>query len=118
MYIYIICVCYSTARKFKLEERISDMDMEVANNMAIKENDKEEDEGALPGFRFHPTDEELVGFYLRRKVEKRPISIELIKQTDIYKYDPWDLPSKIHLIILRLLFFLFSSLLVRPRYYG
>lgn len=47
----------------------------------------------LPGFRFHPTDEELVGFYLRRKVEKKPIRLELIKQIDIYKYDPWNLPS-------------------------
>ncbi|XP_077253382.1 transcription factor JUNGBRUNNEN 1-like isoform X2 [Tasmannia lanceolata] len=53
------------------------------------EDDKEV---VLPGFRFHPTDEELVGFYLRRKVDKKPLSIELIKQTDIYKYDPWDLP--------------------------
>ncbi|KAL9270225.1 Transcription factor JUNGBRUNNEN 1-like protein [Drosera capensis] len=50
-----------------------------------------EDEGPLPGFRFHPTDEELVSFYLQRKVDKRPISIELIKQIDIYKHDPWDL---------------------------
>ena len=48
----------------------------------------------LPGFRFHPTDEELVGFYLKRKVQQRPLLIELIKQIDIYKYDPWDLPSK------------------------
>lgn len=47
----------------------------------------------LPGFRFHPTDEELVGFYLKRKVQQRPLSIELIKQLDIYKYDPWDLPK-------------------------
>ncbi|XP_044468523.1 transcription factor JUNGBRUNNEN 1-like [Mangifera indica] len=46
-----------------------------------------------PGFRFHPTDEELVGFYLRRKVEKKPVVIELIKQIDIYKHDPWDLPN-------------------------
>ncbi|XP_028799577.1 transcription factor JUNGBRUNNEN 1-like isoform X2 [Neltuma alba] len=49
----------------------------------------------LPGFRFHPTDEELVGFYLRRQLEKKPIRIELIKQIDIYKYDPWDLPKAI-----------------------
>ncbi|GLT54983.1 hypothetical protein SLA2020_281410 [Shorea laevis] len=48
----------------------------------------------LPGFRFHPTDEELVGFYLRRKVEKKPTTFELIKQIDIYKYDPWDLIPK------------------------
>lgn len=52
------------------------------------------DEVMLPGFRFHPTDEELVGFYLKKKVQHKPLSIELIKQLDIYKYDPWDLPSK------------------------
>ncbi|XP_059452085.1 transcription factor JUNGBRUNNEN 1-like isoform X2 [Corylus avellana] len=55
-------------------------------------DDKDNEEMMLPGFRFHPTDEELIGFYLRRKVENKPISIELIKQVDIYKYDPWDLP--------------------------
>ncbi|XP_022944107.1 transcription factor JUNGBRUNNEN 1-like [Cucurbita moschata] len=47
----------------------------------------------LPGFRFHPTDEELVGFYLRRKVDKKAIGTELIKSTDIYKHSPWDLPN-------------------------
>ena len=52
------------------------------------------EEVMLPGFRFHPTDEELVGFYLKRKIQQKPLSIELIKQLDIYKYDPWDLPSK------------------------
>ncbi|KAI3452838.1 hypothetical protein Pfo_009501 [Paulownia fortunei] len=56
------------------------------------DNDKT-DEVMLPGFRFHPTDEELVGFYLRRKIQQKPLSIELIKQLDIYKYDPWDLPK-------------------------
>lgn len=52
------------------------------------------DDVMMPGFRFHPTDEELVGFYLKRKIQQRPLPIELIKQVDIYKYDPWDLPSK------------------------
>ncbi|KAL2559525.1 putative NAC domain-containing protein 94 [Forsythia ovata] len=51
------------------------------------------DQVMLPGFRFHPTDEELVGFYLRRKIHQRPLSIELIKQLDLYKYNPWDLPK-------------------------
>lgn len=55
---------------------------------------EEEEDAVLPGFRFHPTDEELVGFYLQRKVDKKPLSIEIIRQIDIYKYDPWDLPSK------------------------
>uniref|UniRef100_A0A7N0UJQ2 NAC domain-containing protein n=1 Tax=Kalanchoe fedtschenkoi TaxID=63787 RepID=A0A7N0UJQ2_KALFE len=51
------------------------------------------DEIMLPGFRFHPTDEELVAFYLKRKIQQRPLAIELIKQLDIYKHDPWDLPK-------------------------
>lgn len=65
--------------------------MEEIKTMSKEEN---EEDVILPGFRFHPTDEELVGFYLRRKVENKRINIELIKHIDIYKYDPWDLPSK------------------------
>ncbi|XP_011010602.1 PREDICTED: protein FEZ-like isoform X1 [Populus euphratica] len=53
------------------------------------------DDVMLPGFRFHPTDEELVGFYLKRKIQQRSLPIELIKQVDIYKYDPWDLPKEL-----------------------
>ena len=60
----------------------------------IAAGDEEEDDVVLPGFRFHPTDEELVTFYLRRKVARKPLSIEIIKEMDIYKHDPWDLPSK------------------------
>ncbi|XP_009590031.1 protein FEZ-like [Nicotiana tabacum] len=63
--------------------------------MEEKRNESEGkiDEMMLPGFRFHPTDEELVGFYLRRKIQHKTLSIELIKQLDIYKFDPWDLPK-------------------------
>lgn len=81
-------------RKCKIEKKEED----IKNNMneMINVGEKEVDEVLLPGFRFHPTDEELVGFYLKRKIQQRPLSIELIKQLDIYKYDPWDLPSKIN----------------------
>ncbi|KAK1419934.1 hypothetical protein QVD17_29378 [Tagetes erecta] len=57
------------------------------------ENGEKMEEIMLPGFRFHPTDEELVGFYLKRKIQQTPLAIELIKQLDIYKHDPWDLPK-------------------------
>lgn len=53
------------------------------------------DEVMIPGFRFHHTDEELVEFYLTMKIQNKPLAIELISQLDIYKYDPWDLPSKL-----------------------
>lgn len=61
--------------------------------MEDKSDVEKVDDVMLPGFRFHPTDEELVGFYLKRKIQQRSLPIELIKQVDIYKYDPWDLPK-------------------------
>ncbi|KAJ8483880.1 hypothetical protein OPV22_016365 [Ensete ventricosum] len=49
---------------------------------------------ALPaGFRFHPTDEELVTHYLCRKCSAMPISVPIIAELDLYKYDPWQLPG-------------------------
>ncbi|XP_051138303.1 NAC domain-containing protein 7-like [Andrographis paniculata] len=44
-----------------------------------------------PGFRFHPTDEELVDYYLRRKVASRRIDVNVIKDVDLYRIEPWDL---------------------------
>lgn len=44
-----------------------------------------------PGFRFHPTDEELVDYYLRKKVASRRIDLDVIKEIDLYKIEPWDL---------------------------
>ncbi|XP_051177998.1 NAC domain-containing protein 68 [Lolium perenne] len=56
-------------------------------------DDNEEEDVMLPGYRFHPTDEELVTFYLRRKVARKALRIEVIREMDIYKHDPWDLPK-------------------------
>ncbi|KDP25626.1 hypothetical protein JCGZ_20782 [Jatropha curcas] len=44
-----------------------------------------------PGFRFHPTDEELVDYYLRKKVAAKRIDLDVIKDVDLYKIEPWDL---------------------------
>lgn len=44
-----------------------------------------------PGFRFHPTDEELVDYYLRKKVASKKIDLDVIKDIDLYKIEPWDL---------------------------
>ncbi|CAM8962839.1 unnamed protein product [Rhodiola kirilowii] len=47
-----------------------------------------------PGFRFHPTDEELVSYYLNRKINRRKIDLDVIPEVDLYKCEPWDLPGK------------------------
>ncbi|MED6170204.1 NAC domain-containing protein [Stylosanthes scabra] len=46
-----------------------------------------------PGFRFHPTDEELVMHYLCRKCTSQVIAVPIIAEIDLYKYDPWELPG-------------------------
>ncbi|XP_022748831.1 NAC domain-containing protein 2-like [Durio zibethinus] len=46
-----------------------------------------------PGFRFHPTDEELVMHYLCRRCASQPIGVPIIAEIDLYKYNPWELPD-------------------------
>lgn len=50
-----------------------------------------------PGFRFHPTDVELVQYYLKRKILRKKLHIDAIAVVDIYKFSPWDLPAKSYL---------------------
>ncbi|XP_073149219.1 protein ATAF2-like [Henckelia pumila] len=45
------------------------------------------------GFRFHPTDEELVVHYLCRKCAGQRIAVPIIAEIDLYKFDPWQLPE-------------------------
>ncbi|XP_073305897.1 NAC domain containing protein 50-like isoform X2 [Primulina huaijiensis] len=44
-----------------------------------------------PGFRFHPTDEELVRYYLRRKACGKPFRFQAVIEIDVYKSEPWEL---------------------------
>ncbi|KAK1419948.1 hypothetical protein QVD17_29398 [Tagetes erecta] len=46
-----------------------------------------------PGFRFHPTDEELIVQYLKRKVHSFPLPASIIPEVDVCKHDPWELPG-------------------------
>ncbi|KAH6784138.1 hypothetical protein C2S52_009097 [Perilla frutescens var. hirtella] len=63
-----------------------------------------------PGFRFHPTDEELVRYYLRRKVCGKGFRCHAISDVDIYKAEPWDLPSLSKLKTRDLEWYFFSML--------
>ncbi|RCV33960.1 hypothetical protein SETIT_7G124900v2 [Setaria italica] len=46
-----------------------------------------------PGFRFHPTDEELITHYLARKVADARFAAFAVSEADLNKCEPWDLPS-------------------------
>lgn len=47
-----------------------------------------------PGFRFHPTDEELITHYLSKKVLDSSFYARAIGEVDLNKVEPWDLPCK------------------------
>lgn len=52
-----------------------------------------------PGYRFFPTEEELISFYLHHKLDGgsedlNQVINQIIPVRDIYEHDPWDLPRK------------------------
>ncbi|XP_008240446.1 PREDICTED: NAC domain-containing protein 100-like isoform X1 [Prunus mume] len=47
-----------------------------------------------PGFRFHPTDEEIITSYLTEKVIDSSFVAIAIGEADLNKCEPWDLPKK------------------------
>lgn len=79
------------------QQQQQDDNIIINNNNTIKGDDDDDDDHehdmVMPGFRFHPTEEELVEFYLRRKVEGKRFNVELITFLDLYRYDPWELPG-------------------------
>ncbi|AEE77885.1 putative protein [Arabidopsis thaliana] len=48
----------------------------------------------FPGFKFSPTDIELISYYLKRKMDGLERSVEIIPEVEIYNFEPWDLPDK------------------------
>ncbi|KAK8644358.1 hypothetical protein V6N13_123667 [Hibiscus sabdariffa] len=46
------------------------------------------DDVMLHGFRFHPTDRELVGFYLKKKIQQKPLPINSLSKSTFINMNP------------------------------
>ncbi|RWR90606.1 NAC domain-containing protein 35-like protein [Cinnamomum micranthum f. kanehirae] len=55
--------------------------------------EKSTSELELPGFRFHPTEEELLDFYLKGALHGKNLSSGVIGTLNLYRHDPWELPG-------------------------
>lgn len=55
-----------------------------------------------PGFRFHPTEEELVGYYLKRKIHSLKFDLDVIVDIDLYKMEPWDIQGNDNIFQIKL----------------
>ncbi|KAJ4777879.1 NAC domain-containing protein 35 [Rhynchospora pubera] len=47
----------------------------------------------LPGFRFHPTEQELIEYYLSQVTHGKTLKSEIISMRNIYRHEPWELPG-------------------------
>ncbi|KAI3979167.1 hypothetical protein MKX01_016992 [Papaver californicum] len=57
-------------------------------------NNGDECQDLPPGFRFHPTDEEIIKCYLFEKIKNGKFIAKAIGVADLNKSEPWDLPKK------------------------
>ncbi|KAI9090344.1 hypothetical protein K1719_028679 [Acacia pycnantha] len=65
----------------------------MPENMSISVNVNGQSQ-VPPGFRFHPTEEELLQYYLRKKVSYEKIDLDVIRDVDLNKLEPWDIQER------------------------
>ncbi|KAJ1397726.1 NAC domain [Sesbania bispinosa] len=60
----------------------------------LSDHEKRNEQGLPPGFRFHPTDEELITFYLASKVFNATFTTNVnFAEVDLNRCEPWELPD-------------------------
>ncbi|XP_076914351.1 NAC domain-containing protein 40-like [Bidens hawaiensis] len=63
-------------------DRVREMQLSIAASSSV-----------FPGFRFSPTDDELISYYLKKKLQGRDNCVDIIPEVDFCRHEPWDLPG-------------------------
>ncbi|KAJ9567264.1 hypothetical protein OSB04_003230 [Centaurea solstitialis] len=65
----------------------------MMDKLFVTTTNQEDDQMDMPpGFRFHPTDEELITHYLSNKVVNNTFFAKAIGEVDMNRVEPWELP--------------------------
>ena len=78
---------YTIQKEKEASKEPAKTDMEAGNCP------KDDHENLPPGFRFHPTDEELITCYLINKISDSSFTARAITDVDLNKCEPWELPG-------------------------
>lgn len=70
-------------------------DLDNINTNIIATNQGVEELDLPPGFRFHPTNEELITHYLVPKAVDSNFTATAIGEVNLNRCEPWDLQSKL-----------------------
>nr|XP_018630295.1 NAC domain-containing protein 76-like isoform X2 [Nicotiana tomentosiformis] len=81
------CTSFLLYSKSRTKQKIISM----PDDMSISVNGQSQ---VPPGFRFHPTEEELLQYYLKKKVANEKIDLDVIQEVDLNKLEPWDIQEK------------------------
>ncbi|KAK1418974.1 hypothetical protein QVD17_28128 [Tagetes erecta] len=74
--------CESTMTGKSDSERVREMQLSIAASSSV-----------FPGFRFSPTDDELISYYLKKKLQGSDNCVDIIPEVDFCRHEPWDLPG-------------------------
>ena len=67
----------------------------MASHLQVQQ--KKEQLNLPPGFGFHPTNMEIIIFYLVPKVLKKAFDTTVVGEVDLKKYAPWNLPNEVNM---------------------
>jgi hypothetical protein len=76
-----------------VQKQSSQKGKEQSKEIIDMAGDHAKEETLPPGFRFHPTDEELITYYLINKISDPTFTGKAIGDVDLNKCEPWELPG-------------------------
>lgn len=87
-FVSLLCNIFFLSHSVEDKNLLARVQYQMPEGMSISVNGQSQ---VPPGFRFHPTEEELLQYYLKKKVSNERIDLDVIRDVDLNKLEPWDI---------------------------